>query len=90
MNAKASSLSPWPKKRKRPQMQKPMIRWEVLGLSAPPQKKEPPSIDLIRQAVSVMASRGVGQGSRAPVKHVELEGGDLNGVRAVKRRRVTD
>lgn len=90
MNKRASSQGPWPKNRKRAQVRKPTIRWEVLGLSAPQENKESPSIDSIRQAVSAMASRGLGGGVRAQVKDVESESGDLAGARDVRRRGATE
>jgi hypothetical protein len=89
MSVRALSPSPWPKKRKRVQVRKPTIRWEVLGLSAP-ENKEVPSIESIRRAVSAMASRGLGQGVRAQAQDVESEGEDLAGARGVRRRGATE
>ncbi|MCP9460526.1 MAG: hypothetical protein NNA19_09635 [Nitrospira sp.] len=78
------------KKRKRTPARKPNIRWELLGLSAPDEGKEPVSIESIRQAVSSMASRGLGQGARSRTKAVESEDVRQVGARRVGRRGATE
>lgn len=78
------------KKRRRALTRKPNIRWELLGLSAPSEGKEPASIESIRQAVSSMASRGLGQGARSSMKDAEPENVRQAGVRGVGRRGTTE
>lgn len=78
------------KKRKRAPVRKPNIRWELLGLSAPDEGRETASIESIRQAVSLMASRGLGQGVRSRTKGVESEDARQDGVRGVGRRGATE
>ncbi|MCP9447456.1 MAG: hypothetical protein NNA22_07790 [Nitrospira sp.] len=86
MNKTTSSKGMGGKKRRRPLARKPNIRWELLGLSAPDEGKEPASIESIRQAVSSMASRGLGQGSRSRMNDAELENVRQIGVRGGGRR----
>ncbi|MCP9443556.1 MAG: hypothetical protein NNA20_13340 [Nitrospira sp.] len=78
------------KKRKRTPTRKPNIRWELLGLSAPSEGREPASIESIRQAVSSMASRGLGQGARSSMKDAGSESVRQAGVRVVGRRGTTE
>ena len=77
------------KKRKRNPARKPKIRWEVLGLSGPQGNEEATSIDSIRQAVSSMASRGLGQGTRSRMKGAASEEGSPAGARGSRRREAT-
>lgn len=55
--------------------QKPKVRWEQLGLSDPSETSAAPSIEEIRREVTLMASRGLAQGTRtrsvAKVAHVD-------------------
>lgn len=90
MNRTAFIKSMQSKKRKRTPARKPNIRWELLGLSAPHKEKEPASIESIRQAVSSMASRGLGQGARSCMKGVESEDVRQAGTRLVGRRGATE
>lgn len=90
MNKTAFIRSMQSKKRKRNPARKLKIRWEVLGLSRPQENEESTSIDSIRQAVSSMASRGLGQGTRSRMKGAASE--DLSQARArgVRRRGATE
>ena len=78
------------KKRKRNPARKLKIRWEVLGLSKPQESGESASIDSIRQAVSSMASRGLGQGTRSRMKGAAPEEGSQARVRGTRRRGATE
>lgn len=78
------------KKRKRNPARKLKIRWEVLGLSGPQENEESASIDSIRQAVSSMASRGLGQGTRSRMKGAASEEGSQTGARGARRRGATE
>ncbi len=51
------------RKRKRP-VQKPKIRWDVLGLQAASAGSPPLSIEDIRRQVANLASTGIGQETR--------------------------
>lgn len=55
--------------------QKPKVRWEQLGLTDPSETTAAPSIEEIRREVTLMASRGLAQGTRtrsiAKIAHVE-------------------
>lgn len=55
--------------------QKPKVRWEQLGLTDPSETSITPSIEEIRREVTLMASRGLAQGTRsrsiAKVSHVD-------------------
>lgn len=51
------------RKRKRP-VQKPKIRWDVLGLQAKSAGSQPLSIEDIRRQVANLASTGIGQETR--------------------------
>jgi hypothetical protein len=77
------------KKRKRNPARKLKIRWEVLGLSGPQGNGESASIDSIRQAVSSMASRGLGQGSRSRMKSQAPEEVSQTRARGARRRGAT-
>ena len=78
------------KKRKRNPARKLKIRWEVLGLSGPQENEGSASIDSIRQAVSSMASRGLGQGTRSRMKGAASEEGSQTGARGARRRGATE
>lgn len=80
------------KKRKRNPSRKPKIRWEVLGLSGPQGQGtgESASIDSIRQAVSSMASRGLGQGTRSRMKSTASEDVSQSRTRGIRRRGATE
>ncbi|HEX5647979.1 MAG TPA: hypothetical protein VFX56_13495 [Nitrospira sp.] len=80
------------KKRKRNPTRKPKIRWEVLGLSGPQGQGhgESASIDSIRQAVSSMASRGLGQGTRSRMKGAASEEVLQARARGARRRGATE
>ena len=78
------------KKPKRAPARKLKIRWEVLGLSAPQENEESASIESIRQAVSSMASRGLGQGTRSRMKGAASEESSRAGGRGVRRRGATE
>lgn len=90
MNKTAFIRSMQSKKRKRNAVRKPKIRWEVLGLSGPQENEASASIDSIRQAVSSMASRGLGQGSRSRMKGAASEEGSPAATRGVRRRGATE
>jgi hypothetical protein len=64
----------------------------VLGLSGPHGQgnEESASIDSIRQAVSSMASRGLGQGTRSRMKGAASEDVSQARVRGVRRRGATE
>jgi len=74
------------KKRKPAPVRKLKIRWELLGLSAPQEKENSASIESIRQGVSSLASRGLGQGVRARAKDVPPEDKPQAATRRGKRR----
>lgn len=78
------------KKRKRNPARKLKIRWEVLGLSGPQENGESASIDSIRQAVSSMASRGLGQGTRSRMKDAASEEVSQARARGARRRGATE
>jgi hypothetical protein len=44
--------------------QQPKVRWEQLGFKDPAETSIEPSIEEIRREVTLMASRGLGQGTR--------------------------
>lgn len=44
--------------------QQPKVRWEHLGFKDPAETNMAPSIEEIRREVTLMASRGLGQGTR--------------------------
>ena len=92
MNRTAFIRSMQSKKRKRNPARKPKIRWEVLGLSGPQGRGngESASIDSIRQAVSSMASRGLGQGTRSRMKGTASEDVPQTSARGTRRRGATD
>lgn len=90
MNKTAFIRSMQSKKRKRNPARKLKIRWEVLGLSGPQENEESASIDSIRQAVSSMASRGLGQGTRSRMKGAVSEEGSQAGARGARRRGATE
>ncbi|MBM4127794.1 MAG: hypothetical protein FJ247_10670 [Nitrospira sp.] len=92
MNRTAFVRSVQSKKRKRNLARKPKIRWEVLGLSGPqgPGHGEAASIDSIRQAVSSMASRGLGQGTRSRMKDAASEEVSQARTRRTRRRGATE
>lgn len=92
MNRTAFVRNMQSKKRKRNLARKPKIRWEVLGLSEPQGRGngEPASIDSIRQAVSSMASRGLGQGTRSRMKSAVPEEVSQVRTRGVRRRGSAD
>jgi hypothetical protein len=54
---------------------KPKVRWEQLGLTDPSESNTTPSIEEIRREVTLMASRGLAQGTRtrsmAKVSHID-------------------
>ena len=78
------------KKRKRNPARKLKIRWEVLGLSGPQGNGESASIDSIRQAVSSMASRGLGQGTRSRMKSAASQEVSQARARGARRRGATE
>lgn len=78
------------KKRKRTGATKLKIRWELLGLSAPQGTESSASIELIRQEVSSLASRGLGQGARSHKKDPVTEEAPQTGARGVRRRGATE
>ena len=86
MNRTAFVRSMQSMKRKRNPARKLKIRWELLGLSAPQEKGESTSIDSIRQAVSSMASRGLGQGTRSRMKGAAPEEVSQARTRGARRR----
>jgi hypothetical protein len=90
MNRTAFIKNMQSKKRKRNPVRKLKIRWELLGLSAPQEKGDSAPIESIRQAVSSLASRGLGQGVRARVKDVSSKEMPNIGVRGVRRRETTE
>jgi hypothetical protein len=90
MNRAAFVRSLQSKKRKRNPARKLKIRWEVLGLSGPQGNGESASIDSIRQAVSSMASRGLGQGTRSRMKGAASEEVSQPRARGARRREATD
>jgi len=90
MNRTAFIKNMQSKKRKRTPARKLKIRWEVLGLSAPQEREDSASIDSIRQAVSSLASRGIGQGVRARVKNEPSEEMPESNSRGIRRRETAD
>jgi hypothetical protein len=62
------------KKKNRPAY-KPKIRWELLGLSDPDVSEPATPIDTIRREVSSLASRGLGQATRARSTEQDAKGG---------------
>jgi len=90
MNRTAFSKGLQSQRRKRTPVRKLKIRWELLGLSAPQEKGDSASIDSIRQAVSSLASRGIGQGVRAHVKDMPLGKMPQADERRVRRRETTE
>ena len=90
MNRTAFVRNMQSKKRKRNPARKLKIRWEVLGLSRPQENEESTSIDSIRQAVSSMASRGLGQGTRSRMKGAASEDLSQTRARGVRRRGATE
>ena len=90
MNRTAFIRSMQSKKRKRNPARKLKIRWEVLGLSGPQGNEEATSIDSIRQAVSSMASRGLGQGTRSRMKRTVSEEIPQTSRRRAGRRGATE
>jgi hypothetical protein len=71
--------------------QKPKVRWEQLGLTDPSQTSTAPSIEEIRREVTLMASRGLAQGTRtrsvAKVPHVDAP---RTGLGRQRRRGATE
>lgn len=71
--------------------QKPKVRWEQLGLTDPSETIAAPSIEEIRREVTLMASRGLGQGTRtrsiAKVAHVDAA---RTGLGRQRRRGATE
>ncbi|MDH5667452.1 MAG: hypothetical protein OEY86_05505 [Nitrospira sp.] len=90
MNRTAFIKNMQSKKRKRAPTRKLKIRWEVLGLSAPQERDDSASIDSIRQAVSSLASRGIGQGVRARAKNEPSEEMPESNSRGIGRRETAD
>jgi len=90
MNRTAFIKNMQSKKRKRTPARKLKIRWEVLGLSAPQETEESTSIESIRQAVSSLASRGLGQGVRSRAKDRSSEEMPQADDRKIRRRETTD
>ena len=90
MNRPAFIKNMQSKKQKRTPTRKLKIRWEVLGLSAPQEKEDSTSIDSIRQAVSSLASRGIGQGVRARAKNEPSEEVSESYGRGIGRRETAD
>jgi len=90
MNRTAFIKNMQSKKRKRAPTRKLKIRWELLGLSAPQEKEDSDSIDSIRQAVSSLASRGLGQGVRSRVKNEPTEDMSQSDDRRIRRRETAD
>ena len=92
MNRTAFVRSVQLKKRKRNRARKPKIRWEVLGLSGSQRlgHGEVASIDSIRQAVSSMASLGLGQGTRSRIKGAASEEVSQVRARMARRREATE
>lgn len=69
------------RKRKRP-VQKPKIRWDVLGLQGVSTGSQPLSIEDIRRQVTNLASTGIGQDTR-----MRSLGGKSSGPAAKRPRR---
>lgn len=90
MNKTAFIKNMQSKKRKRTPVRKLKIRWEVLGLSAPQESEESTSIESIRQAVSSLASRGLGQGVRSRAKAAPSEEMPSTDERRIRRRETAD
>lgn len=90
MNRMALGKGMHSKKRKHVGARKLNIRWELLGLSAPPEGGTQASIESIREAVSSLASRGIGQGARARMKKETSEDGPQGEAHGVRRRGATE
>jgi hypothetical protein len=71
--------------------QKPKVRWEQLGLTDPSETNTTPSIEEIRREVTLMASRGLAQGTRtrsiAKAAHVDAT---RTGLGRQRRRGATE
>jgi len=90
MNRTAFIKNMQSKKRKRAPVRKLKIRWELLGLSAPQEGETSASIESIRQEVSSLASRGIGQGVRSRLKKGSSEEVSPVDERRIRRRETDD
>ena len=90
MNRTAFIKNMQSKKRKRAPVRKLKIRWELLGLSAPQEGETSASIESIRQEVSSLASRGIGQGVRSRLKNGSSEEVSQIDERRIRRRETAD